>query len=73
MMVDAGRKKGVIAVEENQMIQNVFEFNDLEVGEFATHRTDVTLLKMDDSLEEWEQIIYEEPQDVYKRQAQCLP
>ena len=52
MMVDAGSKKGVIDVEENQMIQNVFEFNDLEVGEFATHRTDVTLLKMDDSLEE---------------------
>lgn len=65
MMVDAGSKKGVIDVEENQMIQNVFEFNDLEVGEFATHRTDVTLLKMDDSLEEWEQIIYEEPHTMY--------
>lgn len=65
MMVDAGSKKGVIDVEENQMIQNVFEFNDLEVGEFATHRTDVTLLKMDDSLEEWEQTIYEEPHTMY--------
>lgn len=65
MMVDAGSKKGVIDVEENQMIQNVFEFNDLEVGEFATHRTDVTLLKMDSSLEEWEQTIYEEPHTMY--------
>lgn len=65
MMVDAGSKKGVIDMEENQMIQNVFEFNDLEVGEFATHRTDVTLLKMDSSLEEWEQTIYEEPHTMY--------
>ena len=44
MMVDVGNQKGVIDSEEKEMIQNVFEFDDLTVGEFGTHRTDISLL-----------------------------
>ena len=39
MMVDAGSEKGTIDIEEKEIIQNVFEFDDLSVGEIATHRT----------------------------------
>lgn len=38
MMVDAGSRKGVIDTEEKEFIQNVFEFDDLAVGEFAKKR-----------------------------------
>ena len=43
-----------ISDEEKQMIQNVFEFNDIAVKEFATHRTDVEVLWDDDDLEIWD-------------------
>ncbi|MEG2383198.1 MAG: hemolysin family protein [Oscillospiraceae bacterium] len=57
MMVDVGSEKGVIDLVEREFIQNVFEFDDLTVGEFATHRTDVSLLWTDESIENWEATI----------------
>ena len=59
MMVDAGSENGAIDHEEKTLIQNIFEFDDLSAGEVATHRTDVTLLWMEDSMEEWAQTIHE--------------
>ncbi len=35
------------------MIQNVFEFDDLTIDEICVHRTDVDLLWLEDSMEEW--------------------
>lgn len=32
MMVDSGREKGVIDEEETEIIQNVFEFDDITAG-----------------------------------------
>ncbi|MEG2010296.1 MAG: CNNM domain-containing protein, partial [Oscillospiraceae bacterium] len=52
MMVDVGNQKGVIDPVEREMIQNVFEFDALTVGEFATHRTELALLWMDETAEE---------------------
>ncbi len=43
-MVDAGQKKGVIQSEKSDIIQNVFEFDDISVSEFLTHRTKVDIL-----------------------------
>lgn len=65
MMADAGSKKGVIDEEENEMIQNVFEFDNVSVVEFCTHRTDVALLWADDSPEEWEKTIHESRHTLY--------
>lgn len=65
MMVDVGSQKGVIDKEEKEIIQNVFEFDDLTVSEFATHRTDVSVLWMEDSIEEWEEIIHESRYSIY--------
>jgi len=59
MMVNEGSEKGVIDEEEQQIIQNVFEFDDLPVGELAVHRVDITLLWMEESDEEWARIIRE--------------
>ena len=59
LMVDEGGQKGIIDVEEQEMINNVFEFDDLTVDEFATHRTDISLLWLDESVEEWANTIHE--------------
>ena len=59
MMVKASGDKGAIDKEEQEFIQNVFEFDDLTAGELATHRTDVMALWMEDSDEEWDRIIRE--------------
>ncbi len=58
MMVDAGSEKGTIDHEEREFIQNVFEFNDLTAEEIATHRTDVDLLWLEDSDEDWAGMIH---------------
>lgn len=57
MMLVEGNKKGVIDAEENEMIQNVFEFNDISAEEICTHRRDVVTLYTEDTDEEWEQTI----------------
>ena len=59
MMVDAGSEKGAIDVEEKELIQNVFEFDDLTADEIATHRTEISLLWMDETAEEWEETIHD--------------
>lgn len=58
MMVDVGSEKGTIDHEEKEFIQNVFEFNDLSAGEVITHRTDVVMLDINDSMDEWKEIIF---------------
>ena len=59
MMVDAGSENGTIDEEEKELIQNVFEFDDLAADDIATHRTDIDLLWMDDTVEKWEETIHE--------------
>lgn len=58
MMLDAGKQKGTIQPEEQNMIRNIFEFDDISAGEIMTHRTDVSLLWLDETDEQWEQTIY---------------
>ena len=65
MMVDAGSEKGAIDEEEKEMIQNVFEFDDLTAGEISTHRTELSLLWLDESPEEWERTIHESRHSIY--------
>ena len=44
--------------EEKEFIQNVFEFDDLTAEEIATHRTDVDLLWLDDTMDDWAETIH---------------
>lgn len=57
MMAETSAEQGIIEEEERELIENIFEFDDLTVGEVTTHRTDVSLLWMEESDEEWEKII----------------
>ena len=65
MMVDAGSEKGSIDEQEKEFIQNVFEFDDLTAGEIAVHRTDVTMLWAEDSMEEWSKTIHNSRHTLY--------
>ncbi len=65
MMVDVGSEKGTIDHEEKQFIQNVFEFDDLNAGQIATHRTEISLLWLEDSMEEWQNIIHSSRHTLY--------
>lgn len=57
MMVDAGTEKGTIDSDEKEFIQNVFEFDDTDVGEICTHRKDVEILWLEDGMEIWSETI----------------
>ncbi len=57
MMIDVGSQKGTIDPEETEMIHNVFEFDDKDAQDVMLHRTDVEILWMEDSVEEWEDTI----------------
>ena len=59
MMVDLGSEKGTIAPEEKELITNIFEFGDLSADDVMTHRKDVTVLMLDESATEWEEIVRE--------------
>ena len=47
MMVDMGEEKGAIEGDERDMIENIFEFNNMTAADCMTHRTDVTALQVD--------------------------
>ena len=52
MMVDMGEETGAIETNERDMIENIFEFNNMTAVECMTHRTDVFALQVDESAEE---------------------
>ncbi|MGI6199505.1 MAG: hemolysin family protein [Christensenellales bacterium] len=52
MMLEAGEERGVFEPEENDMIRNVFAFDDRRVSEIMTHRTDITALEEDEPIQE---------------------
>ncbi len=51
LLVDAGGEKGVIEETQQEMIQNIFELDDLDAGDIMTHRTDVVGIEAGASLE----------------------
>ena len=57
MMVDVGSEKGAIDSEEREFIQNVFEFDNIPVRDIITHRTETTVLFIEDDLTTWQETI----------------
>ncbi len=51
-MVNEGHEQGVIKASEAEMITNIFEFDDKEAGDIMTHRTNITALDGDMTLDE---------------------
>ena len=52
MMIDQGKEKGTIEESEKELLNNVFEFNDIVASEIMTHRTDIFAVDKDISLDE---------------------
>jgi len=51
LMVDIGEESGAIEPEEKEMIENIFEFNNITAGDVMVHRKDMTVVWLDDSTE----------------------
>ena len=49
MLVDVGEEKGVIEESQKEMINNIFEFDDIVAADVMTHRTDVVAIDINDS------------------------
>ncbi|HZK43742.1 MAG TPA: hemolysin family protein [Syntrophomonadaceae bacterium] len=47
IMVDVGEQKGAIQETEKKLINNIFDFDDKNISEIMTHRTDVIGLKLE--------------------------
>ncbi len=54
MMVDMGGETGAIEEAEKEMIENIFEFNNITAEEVMTHRTNVSSIWVED---DWETIL----------------
>lgn len=52
MMVDIGEEKGAIESNEKEMIDNIFEFNNMSAEDCMIHRTDVTAIWVEDTPDE---------------------
>ena len=59
MLLTTGNEQGNIDAQETEMIQNVFEFDDISVLELCTHRLDVVYLSLEDDDAQWEETIHE--------------
>ncbi len=60
VMLDAGEEQGSIDKQEQEMINNIFEFDDKTVGEICTHRKDIVALCESSTPDEVIKIISEE-------------
>ena len=56
-LVDEAHEDGSIDEYGKEIIENIFDFDDISAGEIATHRTDLTVLLSEDPIEEWDKII----------------
>lgn len=56
-LVDEAHEDGSIDEYGKEVIENVFDFDDISAAEIATHRTDLTVLFAEDPIEEWDKII----------------
>ncbi len=52
LMVDVGGESGSIEEDEQEMIQNIFEFNDITISEIMTRVSDVNAISIEDSEED---------------------
>ncbi|MDR2525765.1 MAG: hemolysin family protein [Oscillospiraceae bacterium] len=51
MLVDVGGEKGVLEDTQKEMINNIFEFDDINAGDIMTHRTEIVGVEVNEPLE----------------------
>lgn len=59
LMLSEGEEQGNIETAETEMIENVFEFNDIAADEICTHRVNTVILRIEDDDDTWRQTIME--------------
>jgi len=59
LMVDMGEELGAIESSEKELIENVFEFNNLSAEDVMIHRKEMAVLDVDDSIEDVVKLIEE--------------
>ncbi len=52
-IVDEAHEDGSVDEYSKELIENIFDFDDTSAGEIATHRTEITMLSSDETMEEW--------------------
>ena len=52
MMVDVGEENGVIEQSQREMINNIFEFDDIDVGDVMQHRTEISAVEVHSHLDD---------------------
>ena len=57
MMVDVGSEKGAIDLDEKEFINNIFEFDNKTAEDIMTHRTELSLLWLEEDDETWAKTI----------------
>lgn len=65
LVLDEGKQKGTIKPDEQDMIQNIFEFDDICAGDIMTHRTETDILKLEEPQEKWNIQINKSGHSVY--------
>ncbi|MBR3149521.1 MAG: HlyC/CorC family transporter [Eubacterium sp.] len=65
MLLSQGSEQGTIKDYENEIIQNVFDFNDTTIEQICTHRRDVDFIDANSPIEEWNKVIYETRHSFY--------
>lgn len=56
LLVDIGEENGTIDSDERQMIENIFEFNNICAEEVMTHRTDMVAVNLNSTPQEIEEV-----------------
>lgn len=64
-LAQSSSRMGTIDSQENEFIQNIFEFNDVSVDEVCTHRKDAVCVYLEDGMEVWDRVIYENRHSFY--------
>ncbi len=59
MILKEGNQQGILGSQESEIIQNVFEFDDISAEQICAHRVDVIAINVDEPLEKWDEAIFE--------------
>ena len=65
MMIAEGRTQGVIDEHEDEIIQNVLDFDDTSAEQICVHRRDVIAFDEEDPLSDWEEEIWDSKHTLY--------
>ena len=57
LMLDESEEEGLIESTEGEMIDNIFEFNNIQIYDVMTHRVDVETIDIEDSRDEITELI----------------